>query len=390
MKKVAILQREIPHYRVRFFEEVSAQAFAMGLDVTVYSSGEEFSENTPKFARRNLSIHRFTRNKKGPFWMKGLTAALNGTDIIVAPQELQCVNVPYLWAIRHRLCTSWIWWGHGYNSQASVRPSISTIIKESVKRFMTRRTDGVITYTASGAVYWRQQGLSEDHVIPYYNTLDVKELRMARAEISEQQLIELSNKFTLKGKRVLIFSGRLYAGKRVDFLLKAFAILKRTYPGVVLLIIGDGEKRCELEQLAGELKLTNVHFLGELLDPKDTAAYFSLADLMVIPAMVGLAIVHGFAFGLPLITTDAPGHGPEIEYLTPENGVLTLQNEQLYSDEILTLLNSPAKLTAMRKNAEDQSIRLHLDRSAARFLSAITHFSKPQLIKHAIRSCLKH
>ena len=379
MTKVAIIQKEIPHYRVRFFEEVSTQASAMGLDVTVYSATAGSPKTTFKFAQCTLPICQFKKSKNGPFWMKGLTAALAGADIVVAPQELQCLNVPYLWVRRHRLCLSWIWWGHGYNFQASVRPSVSTIIKESVKRFMTRRADGVITYTASGAEYWRQQGLPEDRVIPYYNTIDVEELRKAGAAIIEQQLMKLTQKFAFEGKRVLLFSGRLYAGKKIDFLLKAFAILKKTYPGVALLIIGDGEERSKLEQLAAELKLQDVHFLGEIVDPKDTAAYFTLADLMVIPALVGLAIVHGFAFGLPLITTDAPGHGPEIEYLVGDAGVITQPSELDYASAIASILNSQDRLAAMRKAAVAQGDVLYLSHSVGRFVNGIRSFADKRL-----------
>lgn len=376
MKKVAILQREIPHYRIRFFEEVSAKAFAMGLDVTVYSSGEEFSEYALKFAQRSLPIHQYTGSKKGPFWMKGLTAALKETDIIVAPQELQCVNVPYLWAIRHRLCTSWIWWGHGYNFQAPVHPSWSTAIKEGLKQFMTRRADGLITYTENGAIYSKKQGMPEDRVIPYYNTIDVEELRKVEAEVTDEQLKELRHSLQLERKRVLLFSGRLYAEKKVDFLLRAFAILKQSYPSVALLIIGDGEERRKLEHLTAELALQDVHFLGELIDPRATAAYFTMADLMVIPGLVGLAIVHGFAFGLPMITTQHDFHSPEIEYLTNENGVISNHNESDFGQSIASILEDKFRLENMRKAATSKADELLLSAAANSFVRAILSFSK--------------
>ena len=146
------------------------------------------------------------------------------------------------------------------------------------------------------------------------------------------------------GKRALLFSGRLYPEKKVDFLLRAFAILKRTYPAVALLIIGDGKERSRLERLAAQLDVRDVHFLGERMDPKETAAYFSIADLMVIPGLVGLAIVHGFAFGLPIITTTTPGHGPEIEYLDGDAGVVTIPNISNIASAIASILSSETGL----------------------------------------------
>ena len=174
-------------------------------------------------------------------------------------------------------------------------------------------------------------------MIPYYNTIDVEGLRKVGEEISEQQRMVLRHKLGLEGKRVLLFSGRLYAEKEVEFLLRAFAILKKIYPTVGLLIIGGGEERINLERLARQLDLRDAHFLGEIVDPKETAAYFSLADLMVIPGLVGLAIVHGFAYGLPLITTKHGFHSPEIEYLSDKNGVITRHDISHYAEAMASL-----------------------------------------------------
>ena len=37
MRKVSIVQREIPHYRIRFFEELYAQGKLLGLEIQVYT-----------------------------------------------------------------------------------------------------------------------------------------------------------------------------------------------------------------------------------------------------------------------------------------------------------------------------------------------------------------
>ena len=377
MRKVSIIQREIPHYRVRFFEELYTQGRLQGLDIQVYAGTPPAQvASSPAFPYRVLPVRQFGKRTSGSSWMCGLEKAITGSDIVVAPQELQCLTVPYLWAKRRRICKSWIWWGHGYNFQASLRHSAATQIKEAMKRFMTRRADGLITYTARGAEYWRQQGLPESRVIPYDNTIDVDELRRAGAKIGTQQCMELKHTLGLEGKRVLLFSGRLYAEKKVDFLLNAFTVLKKSYPDVALLILGDGEERDNLEQMAARLDRHDVHFLGELVDSKETAAYFSLADLLVIPGAVGLAIVHGFAFGLPLITTESPGHGPELDYLSSDNGAMTRIDSSQYAETIEALLSSPQKLDAMKRSAMAQGDALHLLHSVRRFADGIAALSQ--------------
>lgn len=377
MRKVSIIQREVPHYRIRFFEELYAQGSVEGLDIRVYTGAPPAGESSSiAFPYQVLPVCHFGKKKSSSYWMSALEQAIAGSDIVVAPQELQCLTVPYLWAKRRRICKSWIWWGHGYNFQASVHPSMATQFKEGCKRFMTERADGLITYTEGGADYWRKQGFHNDRVIPYFNTLDVEGLRKAGADITEQQLAKLRRKLGLEGKRVLLFSGRLYAEKRVDFLLKAFAILKKTYPNVGLLIIGDGEERINLERLATQLDLRDAHFLGEIVDPKETSVYFSLADLMVIPGLVGLAIVHGFAYGLPLITTKHGFHSPEIEYLSDKNGVITRHDIFHYAEAMASLLSSPQRLETMKQAATDQADELQLPHSVHRFVDGVTTFSQ--------------
>lgn len=376
MRKVSIIQREIPHYRIRFFEELYAQGSVEGLNIRVYTGAPPAGEGASiAFPYQVLPVRHFGKKKSSSYWMNALGQAIAGSDVVVAPQELQCLTVPYLWAKRRRICKSWIWWGHGYNFQASVHPSAQTKMKEAIKRILTRRADGLITYTEGGADYWRKQGLPKGRVVPYYNTIDVEGLRKAGAEITEQQIITLRHQLGLHGKRVLLFSGRLYAEKKVDFLLRAFAVLKKTYPDVGLLIIGGGEERSNLERLAQQLALQDVHFLGEIVGPKETAAYFSLADLMVLPSLVGLAIVHGFAFGLPLQTTDSPGHGPELDYLSDKNGVMTRHDIFQYAEAIASLLSFPDRLEAMKHAAMAQGDELGLAHSARRFVDGIQSFA---------------
>jgi len=372
-RTVAIIQREIPHYRIRFFEELYAQGRSAGYEILVYATSHPIQNGTaPAFPYRILPLRLFGNGKSSAYWMNGLEAEIAGTDVVVAPQELQCLTVPYLWAKRKRVCKTWIWWGHGYNHQASVNPSLATDAKEQFKRFLTKRADGLITYTEGGANYWRQQGLDEHRVTPYLNTIDVEGLRKAGAEVTARQLVKLRQKLGLEDKRVLLFSGRLYPEKRVDFLLRAFALLKHTHKDVALLIIGDGGERNKLEYLAEKLGIQDVHFLGECVAAKDSAPYFNIAELMVIPGLVGLAIVHGFAYGLPLFTTRHDFHSPEIEYLTERNGVMTSDDESSYARAIRTALITDSHLMALRKEANRAADGLLLVLAVERFINGIT------------------
>ena len=95
----------------------------------------------------------------------------------------------------------------------------------------------------------------------------------------------------------------------VGCVLRAFALVQQRYPEAQLTIAGDGRERTRLEQLARELKLQHVHFIGrvapermpELLDAADI--YLNASEIDNMPG----SIIEAYAAGLPVVTTDAGG-----------------------------------------------------------------------------------
>lgn len=219
--------------------------------------------------------------------------------------------------------------------------------------------------------------MSADQVMPFLNTIDVEGLWRAGRQVTDIRLARTRTRLGLRDKKILLFSGRLYAEKRVDFLLEAFARIQQHCPKTALLILGDGVERPKLEALCHKLHLRDVYFLGEITDTRESSMYFKLAQLLVIPGLVGLAIVHGFAFNLPLITTEQAGHGPEIEYLTKHNGAMTPHEPEAYAAEIIRVLSSPSLHHAMQTQAGETAQQLTVSASAMRFMLAVNRFTSP-------------
>ena len=95
----------------------------------------------------------------------------------------------------------------------------------------------------------------------------------------------------------------------VDRVLRAFAIIQNSFPNARLTIAGNGSQRHSLEQLARELKLRNVEFTGQIEQGKVSALY-DAADIYLNGSEIDnqpLSLLEAFAFGLPVVTTDAGG-----------------------------------------------------------------------------------
>ena len=97
----------------------------------------------------------------------------------------------------------------------------------------------------------------------------------------------------LQHARIIYSVGRLITRKGFDTLIRAVAILRRTFPRVVLAIAGDGPDRGRLEALARSEGIA-VRFLGDVGDG-DIAAWYAACDVFaLLPRELPNGDVEGF------------------------------------------------------------------------------------------------
>ena len=101
--------------------------------------------------------------------------------------------------------------------------------------------------------------------------------------------------------------GRLDTQKNPALLLKAFARLRAQGWDAVLLLVGDGVLRRDLERQAHDAGIADqVHFLG-LLPPQTIANLLRAADLFAMPSAyegMPMALLEALGSGTPAVVTD--------------------------------------------------------------------------------------
>lgn len=100
-----------------------------------------------------------------------------------------------------------------------------------------------------------------------------------------------------------LFVGQLRYYKGLNYLLKAAKGISSP-----ILIAGDGPEMLPLKELANELNLTNVHFLGSISD-EDKASLLRLCRCFVFPSHLrseafGLALLEAAMHGKPMISCE--------------------------------------------------------------------------------------
>jgi len=118
---------------------------------------------------------------------------------------------------------------------------------------------------------------------------------------------EIDKKYDLKGKKIILFTGKLTKYKGVEFLVKAAQKIK----GEVF-ILGDGPERKGLEKIAKEREIKNIRFLGHLGENMgELIQFYSRADVFVAPSIwdepLGLVILEAMACETPVVVTRKGG-----------------------------------------------------------------------------------
>lgn len=146
-------------------------------------------------------------------------------------------------------------------------------------------------------------------IIP--NGIDLREFRKPRSHDED-------------GKTIL-YVGRLERRKGLKHLLRAYSLLAADMDDVELIIAGDGPDRDKLQQLAIELELPNVTFLG-YVDDATKKDLFRTADLFCAPALYGesfgIVLLEAMASGLVTVAGNNSGYASVMQEL----GNLSLVN----------------------------------------------------------------
>jgi len=146
-------------------------------------------------------------------------------------------------------------------------------------------------------------GVDDERVMTIPNGIDVE-------TFSENQDISyLLDEFELgKDEKVIGSIGRLTEVKGMKYLLEAFKKVLVRVPESRLFIVGEGELRGDLEELAGTLQIRGkVVFTGIR---EDIPALLNLFDLFALPSLwegQPLTIIEAMAAGKPVVATDVGG-----------------------------------------------------------------------------------
>lgn len=136
---------------------------------------------------------------------------------------------------------------------------------------------------------------------------------------------EYRHEMGIEGKKVFLHVGRLHPSKNHSFLLKVFAELVKKESDSVLLVVGDGELKSEIEKDIRELRI--AHAVKMLGSRSDVPNLLQAADCFLFPSRwegLPVTVVEAQAAGLPCFISDTITRDVDlselVRYLPINNG----------------------------------------------------------------------
>jgi glycosyltransferase involved in cell wall biosynthesis len=171
----------------------------------------------------------------------------------------------------------------------------------------------------------------------------------------------------LEGKRVIIAVGRLEEQKGHIHLIKAARILKKDFPDINIIIVGEGPLLDVLKSKIEEYKLEDT---VKLLGPRrDISELLSLADVYAMPSLfegLPIALLEAMAAAKPIVATRVDGIQSVLR--SGIEGLLVPPKDEKSLAEAISVLLSDPQLAAShaessrKKVEEDFSIVNHVRR----------------------------
>ncbi len=322
---------------------LSTELAKLGNDVTVAVSNDK-----PKFSKEIIKGVKVLRY---PLITKIKNAPISSFPTFDSKQfDIVHVHLPNPLASIHALLNytgNLVVTYHSDIIKEGILPKLANIIYTKTVLLQLLKRAKVIIATSPNYVSGSKILQKHKHkvkVVPYGIDLNLFKLNSA----SSKELEQLKKNYA--GKKVLLFVGRLVPYKGLKYLIHAMREVVEKYNEAVLLIVGDGVLKSELEAIVKKLNLTkHVKFLSEIHN-KDLTPYYYLSDMFILPSIYkseafGIVQLEAMACSKPIISTNVLGSGISYVNKNNETGIIIepYDSRKLSSSMIKLLKNNSLK-----------------------------------------------
>lgn len=316
MKKVIIIQRIIPHYRLKIFDYLSKE-----YDLRVLSTRFKNSVSNEAYKRdyiKYIGYLKYSKNEYS-FILNTFYSVLKfKPNVVIHEFSLGIISLIPTFIMSKIFGIKFILWGHGFNIKKGFNPSSS--LKDLLRLKLMKFADQTILYGDNQAIEISKH-LKSTKLTVANNTLDTNYLMSIKTSLEEKGIEAIKAEMLFDKKINLIFIGRILEDKKPEICLKVLKDYIKKYNNDILFhFVGEGDYLNKLINICDQEDLNNnVKFYGKIYDSEKTSKLLFCSDLMIMPGYLGLSIIHSFCFDCPVVsfaqTENGPFHSPEVSHI---------------------------------------------------------------------------
>jgi glycosyltransferase involved in cell wall biosynthesis len=185
-----------------------------------------------------------------------------------------------------------------------------------------------------------------------------------------------------------LFCGQLVKRKGPHHLLRAVANLaQQSLPhGFEVVLLGDGEDRQMLEQLAAELKIADrINFLG-FVPPDKTWEIYASSHVFVLPTMHDnwpLVVLEAMSIGLPVLLSKYAGSYADLVEEGQNGFVFDPEDHNQLATAMAFYINHPEQIPTHSNHSKILSQSYTAEHAANQILKAVALASGHNRVSHA-------
>lgn len=172
-------------------------------------------------------------------------------------------------------------------------------------------------------------------------------------QVTEEEKAAVRRQYGAEDIPLFLSVSRMSHEKNVNFLLDSIQKVKESYQkSFRVLLAGDGPDRAEYERRSRELRIEEEVIFTGTIPNDEIAPYFAAADAFLFASKTetqGIVILEALAGGTPVYALDATGVSDLV--VNGENGFLSGEDSDCYSDKILDFLNYAVDRKKLEANA---------------------------------------
>jgi glycosyltransferase involved in cell wall biosynthesis len=371
MKKVVIISKHIPQYRMTFYSLLRERLKEQGVElVLIYGQPNGFESAKGDSVDLDWATrinNRYIRIGDRELIWQPCWSLLKNADIVIVEQAGKLL-LNYLLVAASKLGIKKVaYWGHGKNFQAHTENRLNGWLKNK----LINQVDWWFCYNDYGAKGVLSSGFPREKVTIVNNAVDTKRIAEGVDSITDQKIESIKKELGISSSNVAVYVGGMYAEKRLEFLLDACLVIRRLVSDFEMVFVGSGVDAGLVEKAAKEHVW--IHYIG----PKffeELDVYLAMAKVQLMPGLVGLGVLDSFASETPMVTTAISYHSPEIDYLiNGENGLIVNNPDDMntYAKEVSKLMMNKGELEHLKEGGRIAKGIYTVESMADRFAAGV-------------------